>query len=173
MNKKKTCFFIIFMLLLFTLLVPDSGVAKVDPLGIYFNLDKQLRNASKLDLTFLHIKVDLLMEEPESFPQITILYDKDGSTGSFISKFHSVVTDTSDKIVIHIVDTKNIYSSCSTKSELLDNFKVLASKLIESIIVHSIADDDSIVIYLYSKDVLNEGILAYFYQGEYVVNESD
>ena len=169
MMKKKNIFWGIFILCIIILIAPMQSSAKIDPFNIYFNDKGELYDTriSALDLQFLEIRVDIIMSNP-NFPGIDFDYDKIGIWGESYEEYVSL--QTRRKIVIHARDTREFYSSFTTKSEFLGYFYGLTLSL--EISLFGITNDfnNDVVLYLIPKEGLIEGgLLGYFYKGEFVV----
>lgn len=167
--KKKNIFWGIFILCIIILIAPMQSSAKIDPLNIFFNEKGELYDAriSALDMQFLEIRVDIIMANP-NFPGINFSYDKIGTWGETYEKYFSL--QTRGKIVIFARDTREFYSSFTTKSEFLRYFYGLTLSL--EISLFGITNDfnNDVVLYLIPKEGLEKGgLLGYFYKGEHVI----
>jgi len=169
MMKKKNIFLGIFILCIIILITSMQSSAKIDPANIFFNEKGDLYNTriSALDLQFLKIRVDIIMANP-NFPGINFDYDKIGIWGESYEEYVSL--QTRRKIVITVRDTREFYSSFTSKSDFLGYFYGLTLSLEHSL--YGITNDfnNDVVLYLIPKEGLIEGgLLGYFYKGEHVV----
>lgn len=169
MMKKKNIFWEIFILCIIILIAPMQSSTKIDPANIFFDEKGDLYDSriSALDLQFLEIRVDIIMANP-NFPGINFNYDKIGIWGESYEKYVSL--QTRGKIVIHVRDTREFYSSLTTKSEFLEYFYGLTLSLEFSLFGITNDFNNDVVIYLIPKEGLEkDGLLGYFYKGEYVI----
>lgn len=133
-----------------------------EPLWPYI---ERIRGEMLEEISFLKLynvlfaaRIDYMMTNPNSFLNVNLSYDKHGV---FKSSFPESV-DTENKIIVMIVDNRNIFSD---KSEiaLLDEFKRKLEVVYSYVSYIATNLDTDIAAILWSR----EGIpLAYFYQGE-------
>lgn len=167
---KKNIFWGIFILCLTIIFItPIQSRATVDPIGIYLDEkgEPSVGRISRLDWSFLNIRVDLIMANPE-LPGVNISYDKVGFHGEQMEKYVSL--QTRGKIVIYIRDTREFYASIATKSELLEYLNGMWVSLEISLFGITNDFDNDVVIYIIPREGLQEGgLLGYFYQGKFVI----
>ena len=169
MMKKKNIFWGIFILCIIILISPMQSSAKIDPLNIYFNEKGELYDTriSALDLQFLEIRVDIIMSNP-NFLGINFSYDEIGIWGESYEEYVSL--QTRGKIVICVFDTREFYSSSTTKSEFLGYFYGLTLSLEHYLFGITNDFNNDVVLYLIPKErLIKGGLLGYFYKGEHVV----
>ena len=168
--KKKNIFWGIFILCLTIIFIaPIQSRATVDPIGIYLDEkgEPSVGEISRLDWTFLNLRVDLMMSTPE-FPGVSISYDKIGFHGEQMEKYVSL--QTRRKIVVYIRDTRGFYASIATKSELLEYLNGFWAHLEISLFGITNNFDNDVVIYIIPREGLEKGsLLGYFYQGKFVI----
>jgi len=165
MMKKKNIFWRIFILCIIILIAPMQSSAKIDPMNIFFDEKGELYDTriSALDMRFLEIRVDIIMSNP-NFPGINFSYDKIGIWGESYEEYVSL--QTRGKIVICAIDTREFYSSFTTKSEFLEYFYRLTLSLKSHLVCITNDFDNDVVLYLIPKERLKKGgLLGYFYKG--------
>lgn len=122
---------------------------------------------SKTSLTqgmFLDSRISYMMTKPTNFLQVSYYY---GPTGTVYASFFPESVDTKGKISTPIYDDRERFSSKSGIS-LLDSFKKTLEVMYSFIDLITTNMDTDVVAKLHS----NESIpLAYFYQGEYHLQE--
>ncbi len=168
--KKKNIFWGIFILCLTIIFIaPIQSRATVDPIGIYLDEkgEPSVGEISRLDWSFLNIRVNLIMANPE-LPGVSISYDKIGFHGEQMEKYVSL--QTRGKIVIDIRDTRGFYASIATKSELLEYLNGMWLSLEINLFGITNDFDNDVVIYIIPREgLLKGGLLGYFYQGKFVI----
>jgi len=119
-----------------------------------------------VELALLNARVDYIMRNPTSFENVSLWYDPDGR---YKKEFPEGV-ETKDKILVWILDNREIYKTMSGVA-LLDLFKKHL-EIIYTFLLGSVKDylGTDIVMHtdIVTKFHSREGIpLGYFYQGEY------
>lgn len=115
--------------------------------------------ASYIDLQFLEATIKYVMAEPDDFLRISYYYDQ---TGSFAERFPAGVR-TKGKIIIDIIDSRNVFSHKSDEA-LLEQFAIELSPAYYFIQTVATDMNDDIVVAFAN----NQGkTIGYFSEGEY------
>jgi len=151
--------------------VPALGHGEVKGIEIFNTMSKS--KVSSVELFLLSKRVAYIMRNPTSFLDIHLLYHEPSLENVKLTRDLPESVDTAGKLIIWITDNRGVFSDKS-ETALLYLFEVHLKKKIWFWISGLVPDmDNDVVAIFYSqervigKEGTLEGILAYFYQGEY------
>lgn len=128
--------------------------------------------ATLMDIKFLEATNDYIMSNPTSFLNIRFGYDLLGVAGEDTELFSGRI-NTEDKIIVRIIDNRDVFSAKSGLT-LLHEFEKQLKIIYSFIYEHLLATDmdNDIVAILYNPDGYEKTLpLGYFNQGEYHLRE--
>jgi len=156
------------------ILMPMSGGAEIH--FFWFTDEGKPREAtiSALEFRFLELRIQMMMDHPNDYPNLEFRYDEGGVEGKVMVRMFEGIKelDTRGKIVVHVWDTRDHPSLTSSKEEILGKFGRVVSLLTGYLWITVTNDiDNDVVVYLWSKRRVAKGggIIGYFYKGEYVI----
>lgn len=115
--------------------------------------------AEKLEFELLKVKVNYMMFYPDSFLRVSYYYDE---TGWIAENFPAGVS-TKDKIVVQIIDSRDVFSGKSGAMLLLEFRRQLLDATYFLEILVSDLENDIVVLFTNEDSVP----LGYFYQSGY------
>lgn len=173
---KKIKYLIVFLFITSSLFffIQMTSMAKIDPIGMYFDSEGNLRDAriSELEIRFMQIRIDWVMKNIDTTPYVRFTYDEGGYLGDSLEEETNVSLNTKEKIVVVVRDNKEFFSSFTTKSEFLKYFYGLTFHLFMDLYGITNDFDNDVVVYIIPKGGLKEeNLLGYFYKGEHIINK--
>jgi len=155
------------------ILIPILGRADIH--FFWFTEEGKPRNAmiSALQYEFLKLRVSMMMDYPNEYPNLEFGYDESGVEGKVKPRIFEDIKelDTRGKIVVDVWDTRDHPSLASAKEEILGKFRKVVAFLTVYLITLTNDIDNDVVVYLWSRKraLKGGGIIGYFYKGEYVI----
>lgn len=155
------------------LVVLATGTGEAEIHSHWFTEEGKLANPtiSALELHFLELRIEMMMSHPDEYPSVDFTYDERGGRGKMLRlDFPEVKLDTRGKIVVTIMDTRDYFPSSMSEREVLEKFRSLVLGLrLRLWGVTEDLDNDAVVLLIPKEGTLKRGLLAYFYEGEYVM----
>jgi|GEM_PF-3880020 len=132
----------------------------------WFDEEGNLRDAriSAIKMHFLEITIDLILQYPHEYLKVDFIYDNRGNEGKLVPH---IKLDTQGKVVVRVLDTRDVFPATISKAEMLERFEALVSILrLHLLGVYEHFETDVVILLTPKEGMVKRGLLAYFYDGE-------